>query len=339
MRAIAILLGLCGALALLEVGVRAFALAPLLDWQYSTYITDSTRLPRPRPLSRIAGSSATGEFEFQYQHNHAGFRDIDHELSKPAGTFRIVGLGDSFTYGIGVPFEDTYLRRVERALNERSERQRTVEIIKAGIPRFSPEAERILLEQDLLQYEPNLIVIGFVPNDVRDTFEGLDAVTTDASGFLLTRDGLGAWAVGPYRRSHLCRLALGAFSSWRTSRQEVSRDEIYRAGGAYEQAWRQVEAEYARISDAARSRGARLLIVHIPQRGPWPDARKYPGIRLAEWAAAHDVEFVDTLPRLQSAASSGLPLYYEKDGHASSAGHAVLAQAMVDYLALSHLIP
>lgn len=339
MRASAILLGLCGGLALLEVGVRALALAPPLDWQYSTYVTDSTRLPRPSPLSRIAGSSPTGEFEYLYQHNRAGFRDVDHEPSKPAGTFRIVGLGDSFTYGVGVAFDETYLRRLEHALNERSEGHSTVEIIKAGIPRFFPEAERILLERDLFQYAPDLIVVGFVPNDLGDTVEGLDAVTTDASGFLLSRDGLGAWAVGPYRRSHLCRIVLRAFSRRRTSSRELNDRDIYRAGGAYEQAWRQIEAEYGRMSDDAAARGARLLIVHIPQGGHWSDARKYPATRLSQWAAAHHVEFVDTLPALQAAASSGLRLYYEKDGHPTPAGHAVIAQTVLDHLARNRLIP
>jgi len=36
-----------------------------------------------------------------------------------AGTFRIVAVGDSFTYGYGVPEEDTFVRGIERDLQKR----------------------------------------------------------------------------------------------------------------------------------------------------------------------------------------------------------------------------
>ncbi len=47
--------------------------------------------------------------------------EID-RLIKPEGTFRILGLGDSFTAGWGAAYEETYLRRSEVALNARDGR-------------------------------------------------------------------------------------------------------------------------------------------------------------------------------------------------------------------------
>ncbi len=45
-----------------------------------------------------------------------------------------------------------------------------MEIIKAGIPRFFPRPERLLLEHEGHTFQPDLILVGFVPNDVMDTY-------------------------------------------------------------------------------------------------------------------------------------------------------------------------
>lgn len=180
-------------------------------------------------------------------------------------------------------FEDTYLRRLERALNSRDGHHARVEIIKAGIPRYFPEAERILLESDGLSYAPDVVVVGFLPNDVNDTFDGLDAITTDASGYLRTREAaeLGPWAIWSYQWCHLCRTALGGYVTWRTEHHNRPPDQdTYRADGGHEKDWRRVEEEYARMAALSRSAGARLVILNIPQRGPWPEFRRYPAVRL-----------------------------------------------------------
>ena len=52
-----------------------------------------------------------------HSHNSRGWRDREHELEKPAGTLRILGLGDSYLWGQGVRIEDTLLVRLERRLN------------------------------------------------------------------------------------------------------------------------------------------------------------------------------------------------------------------------------
>ena len=49
--------------------------------------------------------------------NTAGYRDVEHQKEKPPGVHRLVFVGDSFTYGAGVLFDDTYPKRTERALS------------------------------------------------------------------------------------------------------------------------------------------------------------------------------------------------------------------------------
>ena len=115
----------------LEVLARLFHLAPQLVQEYGDQVKDS-RLPfKPRPFSTLSGKSGSGEYTFEYKHNSLGFRDVEHDTLKPEGVFRIIGLGDSFTYGAGASFKETYLYRLEAMLNERQGEHPKVEIIKA----------------------------------------------------------------------------------------------------------------------------------------------------------------------------------------------------------------
>jgi len=48
--------------------------------------------------------------------NALGYRDDDHVQAKPPGVRRLVSLGDSFAWGASIEVDDTYARRVTRAL-------------------------------------------------------------------------------------------------------------------------------------------------------------------------------------------------------------------------------
>jgi hypothetical protein len=103
----------------LEITTRARHQAPRLDNQYGDHVSDPYLPYKPKPSITHRGHSPTDEFDYVYAHNSFGFRDVEHTYEKPPGTFRIVGLGDSFTYGAGALFEDTYLARLEETLNAR----------------------------------------------------------------------------------------------------------------------------------------------------------------------------------------------------------------------------
>ena len=73
-------------------------------------------------------------------------------------------------------------------------------------------------------------------------------------------------------------------------------------------------------------RGAELVIVSIPQLGLSKPERAYPDLRLARWSEQHDTLFVPTLPALRDAGPEQT-LYWVKDGHCTSAGHAIIARS------------
>lgn len=314
--------------ALLEAAVRMFGLAPALT-DRRHWVADPLIPYKYRPLSTEASPPERGERAIEYRHNSLGFRDEEHERSKPPGVFRIVALGDSFTYGVGVDFEESYLVRLERMLNARPHTR--VEIIKRGIPRYFPAAERLVLEHYGLAFEPDLVLVGVLPNDVIDTSLGVDAVIVDPSGFLISRRAqrLGRVGVRLYRHSHIARILLfhgmQADPTFRT-------EDIWRDNGVYEKAWQAMESDLQQLAEMTKRSGARFAVLNIPQSKLWSEASTYTDKRLARWTHQQGITFIPTVAALR-AASGQTKLFWEVDGHCRAAGYEIIARALFDALA------
>jgi lysophospholipase L1-like esterase len=308
------------------------------------WLTDDPHLPyKPKPGSRIRGTVATGEYEYDHQHNRLGFRDVEHTTEKPPGTFRILGVGDSFTAGWGAPFDRTYLSCLQRSLANRTGEHAPVEIIQAGINGYFPETERLVVEHYGLAFEPDLVVVGFLPNDVLDTVRGIDAVVLDKQGVLTSREAadLGSLGVWAYRNLHCARIVLRA---WTRHRGKTLRPDwwrvIYEPDAEFEAGWREVERQYERLARSVRAAGARLVVLHIPENLQDDPLFRYPSDRLRVWCQRHDVAFVDAAPSMRAAArASDAPIYYERDRHCTPAGYAAIAAALEAGLIEQGLLP
>jgi lysophospholipase L1-like esterase len=99
-----------------------------------------------------------------YRTNSLGFRGPEVSPDKPDGTFRIVGLGDSFTFGTGVRNDDTFLSELERILAFQAP-ETNVEVLNLGAPAYSTTDEIGLLRHKGLTYDPDLVVICLFLND------------------------------------------------------------------------------------------------------------------------------------------------------------------------------
>jgi hypothetical protein len=96
--------------------------------------------------------------------NHLGFRDVDHGVTKPAGTRRLVVLGDSFTAASELRFDRSYPRVLQRLLDERSADR--WEVISLAVTGWGTAQEWLALERYGLAYEPDAVLLQFFPNDV-----------------------------------------------------------------------------------------------------------------------------------------------------------------------------
>jgi lysophospholipase L1-like esterase len=105
------------------------------------------------------------DFTMSHKHNRVGWRDVEHTIKKPANTFRILGLGDSYLWGQGVRQNDICLSQLPELLKD-TLTDKTIETINAGISGVNTANERTQLKEIGLQYEPDLVIVHFVLNDV-----------------------------------------------------------------------------------------------------------------------------------------------------------------------------
>jgi hypothetical protein len=102
--------------------------------------------------------------------NAQGFRaDREFPLEKPAGTKRIIGVGDSGMWGWSLDQNQGYLEILEREWNQNPEGPR-VEVINLAVPGYNTFQEYVALEQKGLPLKPDLVIIGWCENDIQLPF-------------------------------------------------------------------------------------------------------------------------------------------------------------------------
>ena len=105
--------------------------------------------------------------------NSLGFRDTrEYPLSKAPGTFRILVLGDSVTFGHGALYETSYPYLLEKRLREWRPDVKW-EVWNLGIPGYNTAQELAYLNEVGERYAPDLVIVGFFLND----FTGFEPVT------------------------------------------------------------------------------------------------------------------------------------------------------------------
>lgn len=203
--------GVVFALLLLEAGLRAI---PALDRRSGGDLTERLQrseqataiADKPLGLGGLIRASRNREIVYELKPNLRGrfqkrplsinahgMRDVEREVEKPNGTFRIAGIGDSIMFGWGVAQEDSYLAVVERRLNQHG-RGGHFEALNFACPGYNTHMEVALFEDRVLAFAPDLIVVHFVKNDF------------DVPHFLL--EAPDPWSLD---RSYLLEFARGGF--------------------------------------------------------------------------------------------------------------------------------
>jgi hypothetical protein len=151
-------IGLLLPLMLVEAGLRLFAPQPLAvnvsEW-------DPHYGWRNRPGTR--GFFQTSEYRMEVAIDSLGLRDAEVSRAKPPGTYRILGLGDSFAFGHGVAADSCFLSVAERRLDERSRAAGgpRVEVLNSGVGKWSTTQEYLYLLREGFSFQPDVVVLAF----------------------------------------------------------------------------------------------------------------------------------------------------------------------------------
>ena len=100
--------------------------------------------------------------------NMFGFNDRDYALDKPDGIYRILVVGDSFSWAGGI--EGNYTALLERKFESHYGAHR-VDVINAGYPMTHTGEQFAMLKKYGMQYHPDRVLVGF--------FTGNDFIDAD----------------------------------------------------------------------------------------------------------------------------------------------------------------
>lgn len=140
---------LCGAVAEGVLRLRGYGNLeiyepdPLLYWRLKANQECYTKVNR-HPVRINAHRTRGGEFS----------------TVKPAGTLRIISIGDSRTFGWGLREEETYSARLQKHLQERFGATKKIEVINAGVNAWSFPQMTAFVRAYALAWQPDLVILG-----------------------------------------------------------------------------------------------------------------------------------------------------------------------------------
>lgn len=135
-----------------------FALAEIVFRVYNYF--DPSFVFYDPSYNRFRGKPNAPDYDFHL--NSKGFKDVEFTPEKEQGVYRIIGLGDSFAYGV-VPYEHNYLTLLEERLNPAGKK---TEIINMGIVSTGPRDYLALLANEGLGLKPDMVLVFFfIGND------------------------------------------------------------------------------------------------------------------------------------------------------------------------------
>ena len=116
-----------------------------------------------RPGAR--GPLGGWEFESEVVLNARGFRDAEVPATKPPATHRVVVLGDSITWGLGVDRGERYPDLLAARLASRG---LAVEVVNLGVTGYGTDQEYLLFRREGRRYCADLVLLGAYENDARE---------------------------------------------------------------------------------------------------------------------------------------------------------------------------
>jgi hypothetical protein len=341
-----LLVVLSSALALVgvELGLRVFWSGFYLKDAQPIAERDAVRGWRNRP--NVVVEYGKPEFHVKISQNNWGFRGRPLEHAKGSKQ-RVLVLGDSFTYGIGVEDDQTFSARLEQLEPE-------LEVINTGANGYGTGQELILLRDEGLAFDPDIVILAFFWNDLANNVERPDIRFSVKDGQVVypaRRDGLPGVSMEPRRHAWLRYSYAYRFGSDGLQRlrywimvQLGMRIVAAKLGDPQRraEAWEVEEALIREIRALCRERGAKFLLMLIPDQVQVEPEAKVLGLLesdyqvqgpLFEFAARDGIDVLDLLPTLHAEhVRTEQPLYYRQDRHFLPRAHEIAADQIREAL-------
>lgn len=307
-----------------ELVIRALGLAPeVFPVQAGRYRLSDNPLVGYEPVPHYAARGTGPMQDFPERSNSLGFRDRDHDVAKPAGTYRILVLGDSIVQGMAIADrERMFTTEMENLLRADGH---AVEVLNFGVNGYNTRQEVETLRSKGLAYAPDLVILAYCLND-----GFLD------SGGILTNlrrkeEGRPELKLNPrLAGSHLYRLVYAV----RLARATPTPAPV---AIPQDRSERLVPDALADLHDLARVHGFAVLVVGFPFLDVLPD-RTDPQLfaDVRSWAQKHRFGFLDLTDALAAAGRGGR--IHVDPLHPNERGAHFVAQALAQAVQ-AHYLP
>jgi hypothetical protein len=317
-----------------EVGPVRFACAPGLG-------------AIPVPLQQGERRSP-GVFAFRYRNNSLGWRGGREYREQKQAAYRVLFLGDSFTYGLGVNDDETFAARLEQRLTADL---LPVEAMNAGCPGKGSDYALKSFQLVGRKFHPDLVVLGFFGNDFQDNERGeyynidnrgrlqakpLDCRESRLKTWLHRLPGYN-WLLGWSQAANLVKETAVRLLVARAAKTEPQAAQglvvaYNRGDGGYANAGnKQATGVYLEhLKNAVKQAGGELIVFYIP------DAREVTGYRrtmalsadelaVRRLAADNGIGLWSLTPLLAHSGQTIEGLYY-REGHWTAAAHELAAR-------------
>ena len=119
------------------------------------------------------------EFQYEYITNSLGLREREIDWSD-TNEVRLVIFGDSFTEGVGAPYDSTYPREIERILIKD---EYNASVINAGVNGSDPFYSFHLLKDKIISNNPTHVIFCCNRSDIEDHLfrSGFDRFRSDGT--------------------------------------------------------------------------------------------------------------------------------------------------------------
>ncbi len=255
--------------------------------------------------------------------NSWGFRGPEWEAAEDA--IVVVALGDSYTFGYGVAFEDAYPSVLETRRNLR-EPARPVQVVNLGIPGYDTAQQIATLREFGPRVDPDVVLLGYVLNDICRHQVDAETECGDRLGCLYSlREDVHLLRL---LLPHAARLARAAGADVKTTASREVDDYVGNGGR-----WVRNQDALLELRELCRNMDAKLAVIVLPYFVQFND--RHPA-RPAYQAAVKFFEShaIPVVNAYDDFAGTRAEDYWINafDGHPDAAGHLVVAGAAEDVI-------
>lgn len=295
----------------------------------------------PSPVEWSGQPHASGRHTgVQVAFNAFGLRDAERSPQPAPGTVRVLALGDSVTFGMGVPQDLTYPRQAEALLSRA--RGAPVEVLNMGMPGYNTLHQLAQLRELGLSLQPKIVVVGFLYNDIElssgQRGEGVVKEKEQVSLGRQIKSGINAAALWLKKNS--------LFVAWVSPRignalRPFGVKGLGQVGEIKDQYvdsnpnWRRMQEALLEMKRITAERGIELVVMVIPAMTRFTDAA-YPIKEYHEAVAGfcreNGIKVLDLLPKFWG--QDGRQYWISTtDGHPNAEGQRRMAVALAEFLA------